>query len=367
MTGGIYVHFPYCEHRCSYCDFVVATPRHIPQARFTEAIIAELRTRAPELSQPADTLYLGGGTPSLWETDQLKRVLSAVAQRPGLHKDAEITLEANPSEVTPEQMQRLRTLGITRVSLGVQSFQDDLLLAIERRHDGAKALEACRAIAASGFESHSVDLIFGLPGQTLSRWHDDLDTILELKPPHLSVYGLTIEPRTMMQRHIDKGVIQVPDDGEQVDMMFAARDRLRSAGYSHYEVSSYALPGHRARHNSSYWRGVPYLGIGPGAHGFIPPRRWTNVRRPSRYIEAALSGDPTETTEHLDEATLTFERIMTGLRDLEHGVDFGEDWDRFAAATQRHVEQGNIDLDGRRARLTERGLRLMNRVLLDLL
>jgi putative oxygen-independent coproporphyrinogen III oxidase len=367
LTGGIYVHFPYCEHRCSYCDFVVATPRHIPQARFTDAIIAELESRAFELSGPADSLYLGGGTPSLWEADQLKRVVAAVVRRPGLSADAEVTLEANPSEVNRESMRRLRALGITRVSLGVQSFQDDLLLAIERRHDGAEATEACRTIAEVGFESHSVDLIFGLPGQTVSRWQDDLTAVLELKPPHLSVYGLTIEPRTMMRRQVERGIVQVPGDAEQVEMMFAARDRLREAGYTHYEVSSYALPGHRARHNSSYWQGAAYLGIGPGAHGFIPPRRWVNVRRPSRYIEAALSGDPTETTEQLDDATLSFERIMTGLRDLEHGVDFGADWERYASAAQRHVEQGHLELHGRRARLTDSGLRLMNRVLLDLL
>ena len=367
MTGGIYVHFPYCEHRCSYCDFVVATPRHIPQARFTEAIIAELASRAAELSQPATTLYLGGGTPSLWELEQLERVMTQVSKRPGLSPNAEVTLEANPCEVTAEQMKRLRGLGITRISLGVQSFKNDLLLAIERRHDGAKALEACHIIANAGFQSHSVDLIFGLPGQTLAQWHEDLDTIISLRPPHLSVYGLTVEPRTVMKRQVERQLIVVPDDAAQASMMFEARRRLQDAGYVHYEVSSYALPGHRSQHNSSYWHGTPYLGIGPGAHGYIPPRRWTNVRRPSRYILAAIEGDPTEAVEHLDTDTLAFERIMTGLRDLEHGVDLERDWTRFEGAVKRQVQLGNLSLDGQRARLTERGLRLMNSVLLDLL
>lgn len=330
-------------------------------------MISELRGRASELSEPASTLYLGGGTPSLWDTEQLEELLNAVSQAPGLGPDAEITLEANPSEVTPAQMARLRALGVNRISLGVQSFQDDLLLGIERRHNGDRARDACRTIANAGFRSHSVDLIFGLPNQTLARWHDDLDAILALKPPHLSVYGLTVEPRTVMQRQVETGAIEVPDDALQAEMMFAARDRLRSSGYIHYEVSSYALPGHRARHNSSYWRGVPYLGLGPGAHGFLPPRRWINIRRPSQYIRAAMSGDPTESVEELDEATLSFERIMTGLRDLERGVDFGEDWERFAAAAQRQALKGNLALDGRHARLTDRGLRLMNSVLLDLL
>lgn len=367
MTGGLYVHFPYCEHHCSYCDFVVATPRTIPQARFTDAILAEIATRAGGLGQPAQTLYLGGGTPSLWEPDQLARVLEAVGRHPGLAPEAEVTLEANPSEVSVERLSALRRLGITRISVGVQSFQDALLVRIERRHDGATALRACRLIADAGFRSYSLDLIFGLPGQSLEAWTSDLNTVLELQPPHVSVYGLTVEPRTVLHRQVSRGVTVVPDDAVQERMMFEARRRLQDAGYAHYEVSSYALEGHRAHHNSGYWSGRPYIGIGPGAHGFLSPRRWVNVRRPSRYIAAALAGDPTAQEEVLDEATLSYERVMTGLRDLIHGVDFAPDWLRYQEAIDRQVALGRLRLAGTRARLTDEGLRLMNAVLLDLL
>jgi len=367
LTGGLYVHFPYCEHHCSYCDFVVATPRRIPVTRFTDAILAELALRAPTLGGPAETLYLGGGTPSLWEPEQLSRVLAAARTAPGLVDGAEITLEANPNEVSAERLAILRDLGVNRVSLGVQSFQDGLLVQIERRHDGRRALEACQTLAEAGLESHSIDLIFGLPGQTTELWLKDLTTALSLRPPHLSVYGLTVEPRTVLHRQVEDGQVEVPDDGAQAEMMFAARDRLREAGYVHYEVSSYALPGHRAQHNGGYWCGRPYLGLGPGAHGFLPPRRWVNVRRTSRYIEAALTGDPTAEIEDLDPATLSYERVMTGLRDLEKGFDLAEDLVRFAPAVERQVALGHLRLEGTRIWLTDEGLRMMNAVLLDLL
>lgn len=367
MTGGIYVHFPYCEHRCTYCDFVIATPRIIPQRRFTEALLAELKLRAPQLMGPAKSLYLGGGTPSLWAPDELARVIAAIRAEPGLCEGAEVTLEANPNDLNEERLALFKALGVNRISLGVQSFTDELLATIGRTHTGAQAIEACRAIENAAFASYSIDLIFGLPGQNLSLWQADLSQALELDPPHLSVYGLTVEPRTPLAAQVERGAIALPDESAQAEMMFDARRRLIDAGYTHYEVSSYAKAGHRARHNSAYWRMTPYLGLGPGAHAFTPPRRSVNLSRTSAYINAALRGDPTETIEDLDEATLSFERVMTGLRDLEHGVELGDDWARFEEAIERQESLGSLRREGRRVWLTEEGLRLMNSVLLDLL
>ena len=352
MTGGIYVHFPYCEHRCTYCDFVIATPRVIPQKRFTDAVLSELRFRAEALDGPAHTLYLGGGTPSLWDPKELKRLINAVKSTPGLVEGAEVTLEANPNEVTDARLVLLRELGVNRISLGVQSFQNDLLTTIERTHDGQTAEHACNAIKEAGFPSHSIDLIFGLPGQDLSRWREDLEKAITLRPPHLSVYGLTVEANTVLEHHVSKGLITLPDEGLQTEMMLSARKALRAEGYIHYEVSSYALEGHRAKHNSAYWRGTPYLGLGPGAHAFLPPIRSVNIARTSVYIQAALDGDPTESIEELDTATMSFERIMTGLRDLELGVDVSPDWRRYEDALKRQVALGNLTLSGRRATLT---------------
>jgi oxygen-independent coproporphyrinogen-3 oxidase len=369
-AGGVYVHFPYCRHHCAYCDFAVATPRTIPQRAFTDALIAELALRGPSLGGAARTLYLGGGTPSLWEPSELGRFLTALRAAPGLAPGAELTLEANPAEVTPDRVAAWRDLGVNRVSLGVQALDDPMLRSADRLHDAATAERALDLIATAGFASWSADLIFGLAQQTLANWDQTLSRALAFAPPHLSVYALTVEPRTTLARQVRDGAVTLPGDSVQVRMLFRARERLRAAGYVHYEVSSYAKPGHRAVHNSSYWEMRPYLGLGPGAHGFAPPERRTNVRRPRQYIERATAAerpDPTDTLEQLDPDTLAFERVMTGLRDLERGVDLAPDLGRFLPAAQAEAHAGRLRLEGTRAWLTDEGLRLMDSVLLRLL
>ncbi|MEZ4266411.1 MAG: radical SAM family heme chaperone HemW, partial [Myxococcota bacterium] len=366
-AGGVYVHFPYCKHHCAYCDFAVATPKRIPQREFTDAVLAELALRGPSLGGPARTLYIGGGTPSLWEPAELGRFVEALRRSPGLDPGAEFTLEANPAEVSPERVAAWRDLGVTRISLGVQALDEPMLRSADRLHDLATAERALKLIATAGFASWSFDLIFGLARQTLANWEATLTRALSFSPPHLSVYALTVEPRTVLARQVRDGKTKLPGDSLQARMLFAARERLRAAGMVHYEVSSYALPGHRAVHNSSYWEMRPYLGLGPGAHGFIAPERRANVRRPSVYIQRALAGDPTESVEPIDPETLAFERVMTGLRDLERGVDLAPDLERFFPAAQAEARAGRLRLEGSRAWLTEDGLRLMDSVLLRLL
>ena len=363
----LYVHFPYCAHHCAYCDFNVVTPRAIPVERYTDAVIAELGARADGLSAASQTLYIGGGTPSLWAPRQLDRLLDAVRERPGLASDAEITIEANPDDVSRELLARWRAQGITRVSLGVQALRDDLLRAADRRHDAQTALRACEQVAAAGLASWTFDLMFGLPGQTVAGWEEDLSLAVALGSPHLSVYALTVEPRTRLEWQLRRGDVALPGDEVQTEMMLRARQTLTAAGYGHYEVSSYATPGHRAVHNGGYWQMASYLGLGAGAHGFISPRRWVNVRRPSRYIDAALAGDATASDEHLDADTLAFERVMTGLRDLETGVDIGFAGERFDDAVAAELERGRLSRDATRIRLTDTGLLWMNDVLLNLL
>ena len=367
MSGGVYVHFPYCRHHCAYCDFAVATPRRVPARAYTDAVLAELRQRAPLLGGPAATLYFGGGTPSLWPLDELGRVIEAVRAAPGLEEGAEVTLEANPAEVGEGWLGAVRRLGVTRISLGVQSLRDPLLRAADRRHDATTARAAVAAVAAAGFESWSLDLIFGLAGQQLRGWVEDLEALATQRPPHLSVYALTVEPRTRLAWQLRRGDVALPGDAAQTAMLFAARSVLRAAGWRHYEVSSYARPGHRSRHNGAYWAMTPFLGLGAGAHGFVAPRRWWNARRPRRYIEGALAGDPTAGAEELTPETLAFERLMTGLRDLERGVAEGPDLRRFGAAIERELTRGRLERLGPRLRLTEEGLRMMNDVLLELL
>ncbi len=365
MTGGLYVHFPYCEHHCSYCDFVVATPRHIPQARFTDAILAELSQRAPAFDRPAETLYLGGGTPSLWDPRELDRLLHAVHDTPGLIDGAEITLEANPNEITAERMATLMALGITRISLGVQSFQDDLLAAIDRRHGGAQAREACELIARAQFDSHSIDLIFGLPGQDTKRWDDDLSIAIAMAPPHLSVYGLTVEPKTVFDFMRRRQTLDVPSDDGQADMYAEAIDVASSAGYEHYEISNFAREGHRSRHNWDCWTGGEYIGVGVSAHSYLDGRRFWNGTGLDDYIKRVHEGDsPQLGEERLSPTAARGEALWLGLRTCE-GVCLSvrereclvesDLWRRLQAV-------GHARLEGKRLWLTEAGFAVADAV-----
>jgi len=365
---GVYVHFPYCVHRCTYCDFPLQTPRTIPQARFTDALLTELARREAALGAPAATLYIGGGTPSLWALEHLARVLAALRRRPGLDPGAEVTLEANPGQVGGPWLEAIRGLGINRLSLGAQSFHDGHLRTLTRRHSGREAREAARAIAGAGLWSWSLDLIFGAPGQTLEDWRADLDAALALAPPHLSVYGLTVEPGTLLARDVARGHVVPADEDLSADMLLTARAVLREAGYIHYEVSSYALPGHHAAHNARYWDGSPYLGLGPGAHGYDGADRWRNLARVRRYEEAlAAGGLPEAERTRIDPETRAFERIMTGLRRLDTGVDLGPEWPRLGAQARDYAARGLLTLDGTRATLTEAGLLVMDDVLVGFL
>ncbi|MFT7580592.1 MAG: oxygen-independent coproporphyrinogen-3 oxidase, partial [Myxococcota bacterium] len=321
-SGGVYVHFPYCAHRCVYCDFTLTTPKTIPHERYTDALLAELELRRATLHGPARSLYIGGGTPSLWALDALGRFIAATRDRIGLTDDAEVTVEANPNQVTQAWLGGMRRLGVNRLSVGVQALRDPLLQAISRRHTVEQALACVAQVTAGGFRSFSVDLMFGLPGQTLAGWRDDLARMAELEPPHLSVYNLTVEPGTVLAKQVAAGLVTIPSEEVQTEMLFAAETVLTEAGWEHYEVSSYARPGHRAVHNAGYWDGSPYMALGAGAHGFDGAHRYHNDTRVKRYVETALGGgDPTAESEWVTPDNRDFERVMTGLRRLTDGVD----------------------------------------------
>jgi len=378
-SGGIYVHFAYCARRCVYCDFALATPKSIPSDRYTDALIAELATTAHTLGGEARTLYVGGGTPSLWPPAELARFLAAARVSPGIAAGAEITLEANPKELDDAWLAAVTALGVNRISLGIQSLDDRELTALSRMHGAAGALAAAdrlaTAYAAGTLTSFSVDLMYGLPGQTLAAWIDQIHRLVDrIAPPHLSLYALTVEPTTVLGLRIRRGTTASPDDSLQADMMFGARDVLATYGYTHYEVSSWARPGHIARHNSAYWELRPWLGIGAGAHGFAAGRRTRNEARPSRYIERVMAAGHAEVEiETPDAKTLAFEHILTGLRRLDLGVTLPADLDRtggaantggYEAIVQAEIAAGRLVREGATIRLTDLGLRFMDDVLL---
>ncbi len=318
----VYLHVPFCGRRCSYCDFAIAIRKVVPASEFVDAIMAELATRAIKLSA-ADlrTLYLGGGTPSKLGGPGLRELLDRIAQSAGVDSfstsrpDFELTIEVNPEDVTESSVADWRAAGVNRASVGGQSFDPGVLSWMHREHSPEATVEAFRLLRAGGISNLSLDLIFAVPGHLGRDWSRDLDLALALQPDHLSFYGLTIEPQTPLGRWTARGeVAEAPEERYEEEFLLA-HERLTGAGLEHYEVSNYALPGRRAIHNSAYWSGVPYLGLGPSAHGFDGSvRRW-NRRAYADWLRTVGEGsDPLEGQETLSASDRDSERIYLGLR-----------------------------------------------------
>jgi oxygen-independent coproporphyrinogen-3 oxidase len=334
---GVYVHFPYCLKKCPYCDFVsYKTERpQIPHAAYADAVIAELETRGDELSgRRLETIFFGGGTPSLWAPRDLGRVLSAVARRYEASVDAlEITVECNPTSLDEAGARALRAEGVNRLSVGVQALDRERLAFLGRLHDEHEGLRALEAALASGMPRVSGDLIFGVAGGAAPQRPEEAareaDRVAATGVTHVSAYALTIEPGTQFGELARKGRLPIAPDDLVVDTFFAIEAALADRGLAHYETSNYAAPGAEARHNLGYWRGHDYLGLGCGAYGTASRRDGSAERRrnftdPARYLRAALEGLPcAQEVEPLDPETRLRERIMLGLR-LEVGVDLEE-------------------------------------------
>jgi putative oxygen-independent coproporphyrinogen III oxidase len=290
----LYIHVPFCARRCSYCDFAIAVRREVPSDRFVDRILQEWAgwRRGPLLPGDATlaTIYLGGGTPSRLAPDALARLLGSIGSDHPLRTRAEVTLEANPEDVTPAAAAAWRRAGITRVSLGVQSFDPEVLAWMHRTHTAEQVPGAVKAIRQAGIADLTLDLIYALPPELHRDWETDLDRALALEPDHLSLYGLTVEPRTPLARWIGRGAAQPAPEDRYADEFLGAHARLTRAGFEHYEVSNYALPGHRASHNSAYWRRAPFIGLGPSAHsGWNSTRQW-NIAEWSAWDRALEAG-----------------------------------------------------------------------------
>ncbi len=346
MVRHLYVHIPFCVRRCSYCDFSIAVRKRVPAQEYVEAVLTELRSAdpgptarggpnrgstsvhpgAPPRGQPAeslDTLYLGGGTPSLLPAEAIQRLLHDLAPQfrnpqSAIRNDAEVTLEANPEDVTPDAARAWLLAGVNRVSLGAQSFDDRVLQWMHRSHDAARIGAAVRVLRAAGIDNVSLDLIFALPAELDRDWTRDLDQAVSLLPSHLSLYGLTVEPRTPLDRWISRGAVHAPDEGRYAEEYLLAHRRLTADGYQFYEVSNAARDGYRSRHNSAYWSGRPYLGLGPAAHSFDGRARRWNIREWEAYRRAVAEGrSPVEAEEVLTDEQRELERIYLALRTAE--------------------------------------------------
>jgi oxygen-independent coproporphyrinogen-3 oxidase len=378
---GLYVHFPYCAVRCNYCDFNTYLAEQIPAEEYTQAILSEGTARASEYSRwELATIYFGGGTPSLWGPAEVARVIRAAESWfPHRTERLEITMECNPGEAQSERLRAYREAGVNRLSLGVQSLSDDVLRRLNRRHDARAAREALDAALLAGFNSVSADLMFGLPGQSVDRFEQDLRTLAGTGVPHLSLYALTLEQGTAMTREVRAGRVVLPDEDETGDMWDLVDPVAGEYGLVRYEISNLALPGHHSRHNNAYWHGRPYLGLGAGAHSFLPPARWSdgaravrcaNIKHHQRYTRAAIANEPTvDFREELDRETHLLERVFTGIRDLRGlnlnrldqslGVDSRA---RYGAAMEHLRERGLLSVRDGVVRLTPEGLRLADTV-----
>jgi len=380
MTAGaafaLYVHVPWCRHVCPYCDFNVYARREIPEADDVTALATELAAWADEppfAGATVASVFIGGGTPSLYRPATIARLLDRVGAQFVLAGDAEVTLEANPGTVSADTLGGYRHAGVNRLSLGVQSFDAAALRALGRDHGPDESRAAVAAARAAGFDNLSLDLVLAVPGQTLAGWATDLDTAIALGPEHVSTYALTYEAGTPLARWRADGRVRPVDEDDEAAMADMACDRLAAAGYERYEISSHARPGFASRHNQRYWDGSSYLGIGPGAHSFaagpLPGRRWENERAPDRYRAGiAATGRAVATAEDLSPARAESDFVVTGLRRLV-GVDGDAFAGRFGRSLARALPQlealradGLVEYEGARLRLTARGLRFADSV-----
>ena len=362
----VYVHVPFCARRCSYCDFSIAVRSRVPVDEYVTALRRELALRFPAGGSEGwtlDTLYFGGGTPSRLGGEGLARAAATVLERATLAPGAEVTAEANPEDVTPGAVAAWRRAGIGRLSLGSQSFDPGVLQWMHRVHDADAVRRAVAVARDGGIESLSLDLIFALPSALNRDWRRDLDETLALAPDHVSLYGLTVEPHTPLGRWRDRGEAdEAPEERYEAEFL-EAHERLTSAGFEHYEVSNYALPGRRARHNSSYWTGAPYAGLGPSAHEFDGSiRRW-NVAPYAEWVRRLQQGrDTVEGSEALTEENRIAEAVYLGLRTTDGLETSDEDVERVGS----WIRAGWATLDGRRLRLTPLGWLRLDALAADL-
>lgn len=372
--AGLYIHIPFCKRRCIYCDFYSNTDMGLKQA-YVNALIAEINARKDEfLKEPVSTLYFGGGTPSQLEEDDFNRIFSAVSLLSSPSDWKEVTIEANPDDLSPDYIAMLRSLPFNRISIGVQSFNDSDLLFLNRRHTARQAIEAIERCRAAGLENISIDLMYGLPGQSSGQWNENLVQALTLKPQHLSCYHLIYEKGTALYNLLQKKQIDEIDEETSVAMFSLLMERLHDAGYEHYEISNFALPGYRSRHNSSYWQDKPYIGIGTSAHSYNGGSRQWNVADIREYIAQNKVGRFEPEVEPIDCDTRYNESVITALRTCE-GLEIQQLEQRFGKERKEYclrmsepfISSEKMILENGRLRLSKSGIFVSDAIMSALL
>ena len=381
---GLYVHIPFCATKCPYCDFNTYAGIESQMEPYLAALRKEIELWGAVLGGPRlETVFFGGGTPSYLPPGSLGMLLDAVRGSFGLAVEAEITAEANPDDLHADKLESLLEAGVNRLSIGVQSLDDDLLRLLGRRHSAGEALEAFTTARSAGFDNVSIDLMYGLPDQTLEQWGATLATALGMRPSHISMYCLTLEGGTPMERDAAAGRVSVPDGDLAADMYLMAEVQTAEAGYRHYEISNWAMPGRESRHNLLYWRNRPFLGVGPGAHSYLDGHRFHNLRSPREYIRRLEFGEPraqpggrifdgipvVEGAEPVDRRLEMAETMMMGLR-LDTGIEpalfaarfGGPPGEVYGEIIEELEDDGLLEAGNDRIVLTPRGRLLGNEV-----
>lgn len=369
--SGIYIHIPFCKKACHYCNFHFSTSmRHADD--MVNAIRQEIRLRKQDAKLPVETIYFGGGTPSVLITQQLRMLLGEVYNQFEVIDNPEITLEANPDDLSSAYILAVQNLGVNRLSIGVQSFLDDELTLMNRAHNASQALSSVER-AKKVFDNVSIDLLFGNPNTTLDDWKRNLDRALQLEVPHISSYALTLEPKTALERFVDKGLVSTLDENVVEAQFHYLVDTLTQAGYDHYELSSFGKAGYHSQNNMGYWQGKTYLGIGPSAHGFDGNQRYWNVSNNASYMQQITKGELPQTIEKLSVVDRFNESIMIGLR-ASWGVslqamenDLGLRYrQHLEDQAKRFVDEGLLHIDNNALKTTPKGAFLADGISADL-
>ena len=372
--AGIYIHIPFCKRRCIYCDFF-STTRSEEKPTYARALCQELAIRKDYLEdEEIETIYLGGGTPSQLTEEELNDIFTSLYNIYKVKEDAEITLEANPDDLTPEYVSMLRRLPINRISMGIQTFQEETLKLLHRRHTARQAIEAFQRCREAGFQNISIDLMYGLPGETLDTWKEDLQQAIALHPEHISAYHLIYEEGTALWKLRDEHQVEEADEDLSVTLFKNLIDELKQAGYQHYEISNFCLPGLHSRHNSSYWTGKKYLGCGPSAHSFNGSSRQWNIASLDNYLKGIASGKPNYEIEELDLYTRYNDFVITSIRTCwgmslsRLRSEYGEELYRYCLRMAKsHLEQGVLEIEEGTLRLTQEGIFISDGIMSDLL
>ena len=372
--AGLYIHIPFCRQRCSYCAFYSSTLYNIQQ-KYVDALCKEITLRKEYAgNQPIGTIYLGGGTPSTLTMEQLESIFGTIYSHYPIAPNPEVTIECNPDDLTPEFLTALRRMPVNRISMGIQSFNDAQLKRLGRRHDAAKARQAVANARAAGYDNISIDLMFALPGSSKTQWQETLDTAIALHPDHISAYNLMYEEGTPLHRALERGDFQELSEEENLEQFRMLIDSMKSAGYRHYEISNFALPGRESRHNSSYWNDTPYIGCGAAAHSYNGNSREWNIADIKAYIEGMESGCRDYEIENLTEEESYNDTILTRLRTAD-GIPlqwmkekFNDKLNGYMLRTaEKEIALGNLKEENGHLSLTEKGIFISDAVIREVI